>query len=77
MLCVRLYSCICCISHDAGLIGQLEMSTFSLLAKLQEKMAAAVKSVGNIEHEVYPLLLGIGTLLYRIHVTHIYQPYQA
>jgi DNA damage-binding protein 1 len=57
--------------HGAvGLIGQLEMSTFSLLAKLQEKMAAAVKSVGNIEHEVYPLLLGIGTLLYRIHVTH-------
>ena len=48
-----LHCCLC--YYDAGLIGQLEMSTFSLLAKLQEKMAAAVKSVGNIEHEVYPL----------------------
>lgn len=40
--------------HGAvGLIGQLEVSTFSLLSKLQEKMAAAITSVGNIEHEVY------------------------
>ena len=27
---------------------------FSMLMKLQTKMASVVKSVGNIEHEVYP-----------------------
>ncbi|CAI8053753.1 DNA damage-binding protein 1 [Geodia barretti] len=40
--------------HGAvGLVVQLDMSTFSVLAKLQESMAAVIKSVGNIEHEVY------------------------
>jgi DNA damage-binding protein 1 len=40
--------------HGAvGLVVQLDMSTFSVLAKLQENMAVAIKSVGNIEHEVY------------------------
>ena len=40
--------------NSAGLVGQLEMSTFSILSKLQENMASAIKSIGNIEHEVYP-----------------------
>lgn len=38
----------------AGLVGQLIPETFTLLMKLQNKMASIVKSVGNIEHEVYP-----------------------
>ena len=38
----------------AGLIGQLTSETFTLLMKLQNKMASIVKSMGNIEHEVYP-----------------------
>ena len=38
----------------AGLVGQLTPETFTLLMKLQNKMASIVKSVGNIEHEVYP-----------------------
>ena len=37
-----------------GLIGQLTSETFTLLMKLQNKMASIVKSMGNIEHEVYP-----------------------
>ena len=36
---------------------------FEMLSKLQQTMASSIKSVGNIEHEVYPsthsLLLGI------------------
>ena len=39
----------------AGLIGQLNPDAFSLLMKLQNKMASVIKTVGNIEHEVYPL----------------------
>ena len=38
----------------SGLIGQLEPGVFSLLMKLQVELARIVKSVGNIEHEVYP-----------------------
>lgn len=48
-----MYVCMYMYVH-VGLIGQLEVSTFALLSKLQEKMAAAITSVGNIEHEVYP-----------------------
>lgn len=40
--------------HGAiGLIGQLNADTYNLLVKLQLKMADSIKSVGNIEHEVY------------------------
>ncbi|XP_003389315.1 PREDICTED: DNA damage-binding protein 1-like [Amphimedon queenslandica] len=40
--------------HGAiGLIGTLNMDTYTLLSKLQQKMAANIKSVGNIEHEIY------------------------
>ena len=39
-----------------GLIGQLKPEIFSLLMKLQNKMTTAIKSVGNIEHEVYLLV---------------------
>ena len=42
----------------AGLIGQLNPDAFLLLMKLQNKMASVVKTVGNIEHEVYPLTVG-------------------
>ena len=41
-------------SLAAGLIGQLTSETFMLLVKLQNKMASIVKSMGNIEHEMYP-----------------------
>ena len=40
---------------NTGLIGQLNADTYNLLVKLQLKMADSIKSVGNIEHEVYPL----------------------
>ena len=39
---------------NTGLIGQLNADTYNLLVKLQLKMADSIKSVGNIEHEVYP-----------------------
>ena len=38
-----------------GLIGQLKPDVFSLLMKLQNKMAVVIKSVGNIEQDSYPL----------------------
>ena len=41
----------------AGLIGQLNSESFSLLSKIQSKMATLIKSVGNISHEVYPLYM--------------------
>ena len=40
----------------AGLIGQLNSESFSLLSKIQSKMASLIKSVGNISHEVYPYI---------------------
>ena len=30
------------------------METYNLLTSLQQKMAACIKSVGNIEHDMYP-----------------------
>jgi DNA damage-binding protein 1 len=40
--------------HGAiGLIGQLNNDTYSILSALQQKMVASIKSVGNIEHEIY------------------------
>lgn len=53
------FGCRLCLSLSPGLLGQLDMSTFSLLAKLQENMAAALASVGNIDHEVYPFSTGV------------------
>ena len=48
-------SCLCVIflKQTLGLIGQLKQETFKILDKLQQKMASCIKSVGNIEHEVY------------------------
>ena len=46
-----------------GLIGQVRPEVFSLLMKLQNKMATAIKSVGNIEHESYPFMLLVITLM--------------
>lgn len=41
--------------HGAiGLIGTLNLDTYTLLSKLQQKMAASIKSIGNVEHEMYP-----------------------
>ena len=34
--------------------GELEPTVFELLSRLEKKMSHAIKSVGNIEHEVYP-----------------------
>ena len=42
--------------HDSGIIFQLEPSVFELLSRLEKKMSRVIKSVGNIEHEVYPAL---------------------
>ncbi len=40
-----------------GLVGQLKQDTFNILDKVQQRMANCIKSVGNIEHEVYPQFL--------------------
>ena len=45
-----------------GLIGQLSRDTFNILNNLQQRMASCVKSIGNIEHEVYPLSFIMYTL---------------
>ena len=42
------------VHGSIGLICQLSVETFTLLSKVQDRMAKVVKSVGNIEHEVYP-----------------------
>ena len=47
--CVR--ACVC--AH-VGLIVQLKPEIFAMLMKVQSKMVVIIKSVGNIEHEVYP-----------------------
>ena len=46
-----------------GLIGQLKQDTFNILDKVQQRMADCIKSVGNIEHEVYPTLCTYSTCL--------------
>ena len=42
--------------YSSGIIFQLEPSVFELLSRLEKKMSRVIKSVGNIEHEVYPAL---------------------
>ena len=42
-------------SHITGIVFQLEPSVFELLSRLEKKMSHIIKSVGNIDHEVYPL----------------------
>ena len=44
--------------YRIGIIFQLEPSVFELLSRLEKKMSHVIKSVGNIEHEVYPMLQG-------------------
>ena len=46
-----------------GLIGQLTREKFNILDNLQQRMASCVKSIGNIEHEVYPLIVVMILLL--------------
>ena len=53
------------------------MSTFSLLSKLQEKMAAAITSVGNIEHEVYPCPLSMCVYVYTCTLTLSLSPWDS
>ena len=44
-----------CLYYCTGIIFHLEPSVFELLSRLEKKMSHVIKSVGNIEHEVYPI----------------------
>ncbi len=46
-----------------GLIGQLTREKFNILDNLQQRMGSCVKSIGNIEHEAYPLIIVVMILL--------------
>jgi len=41
----------------AGLVTQLPQEFFNFLLEVQNKLAKIIKSVGKIDHSLYPLLL--------------------
>ena len=43
-----------CVSGLIGLVATLPQSFFLLLADLQKRLTKVIKSVGNIEHSLYP-----------------------
>ena len=50
-------------SHFAGLLTQLPQDFFTFLQEVQNKLAKVIKSVGKIEHSLYPLRMVIHATL--------------
>ena len=43
-----------CVSGSIGMVAMLPHSLFQLLADIQKRLTKVVRSLGNIEHSLYP-----------------------